>query len=143
MAVCNDHLVSIKKASLDDPGVFTLCQENIPVFQIVFIILTYFSTSCNVFCIVLNKLEINLIHWKLLQIFFLKRLACIFIRKFEISPFFDWLKYFWIKWNNSSVLRQKGEFQNGYFKKTKHAKFFEKRTFLTPWYAQVCERTRG
>ena len=32
----------------------------------------------------------------------------------------------------SSVIRQKGESQNRCFKKTKHAKFSEKRTFLTP-----------
>ena len=31
-----------------------------------------------------------------------------------------------------SVIRQKGESQNGGNKKTKHAKFSEKRTFLTP-----------
>ena len=31
----------------------------------------------------------------------------------------------------SSVIRQNGESQNGYFKKTKHAKFSEKPTFLT------------
>ena len=31
-----------------------------------------------------------------------------------------------------SVIRQKGECQNGCFKETKHVKFFEKRTFLTP-----------
>ena len=36
-----------------------------------------------------------------------------------------------------SVIRKKGESQNGCFKKTKHAKFSEKRTFLTPWYAHV------
>ena len=34
--------------------------------------------------------------------------------------------------SNSSVIRQKGESQNGCFKKTKHAKFSTKRTFLTP-----------
>ena len=34
--------------------------------------------------------------------------------------------------NQSSVIRQKGESQNGCFKKTKHAKFSEKQTFLTP-----------
>ena len=33
---------------------------------------------------------------------------------------------------NSSVIRQKGESQNGCFKNTKHAKFSEKQTFLTP-----------
>ena len=33
---------------------------------------------------------------------------------------------------NSSVIRQKSESQNGCFKKTKQAKFSEKRTFLTP-----------
>ena len=36
-----------------------------------------------------------------------------------------------------SVIRQKGEFQNGCFKKTKHAKFSEKLTYFTPWYAHV------
>ena len=39
--------------------------------------------------------------------------------------------------NMSSVIRQKGEPQTGCFKKTKHAKFSEKWTFLTPWYAHV------
>ena len=39
--------------------------------------------------------------------------------------------------DRSSVVRQKGESQNGCFKKTKHVKFSEKRTFLTPWYAHV------
>ena len=33
---------------------------------------------------------------------------------------------------NSSVIRQKGESQNGCFNKTKHAKFSGKRTFFTP-----------
>ena len=37
----------------------------------------------------------------------------------------------------SSVTRQKGESQNGCFKKTKHAKFSEKQTFLTSWYAHA------
>ena len=37
----------------------------------------------------------------------------------------------------TSVIRQKGKSQNGCFKKTKHAKFSEKQTFLTPWYAHV------
>ena len=32
----------------------------------------------------------------------------------------------------SLVIRQKGESQNGCYKKTKHAKFSEKQTFLTP-----------
>ena len=35
------------------------------------------------------------------------------------------------------VMWQKGESQNGCFKKTKQIKFSEKRTFLTPWYAHV------
>ena len=38
----------------------------------------------------------------------------------------------------SSVTRQKGESQNGCFKKTKHAKFSKKRTFFTPSYAHLC-----
>ena len=37
------------------------------------------------------------------------------------------------------VIRQTGECQNGGNKKTKHAKFFEKRTFLTPnTHTYVC-----
>ena len=48
-------------------------------------------------------------------------------------------KLHWIKkrmsFCQSSVIRQKSESQNGCFKKTKHAKFSKKRTFLTPWYA--------
>ena len=38
---------------------------------------------------------------------------------------------------NSSVIRQKGESQNGCFKKRKHAKFSKKRTSFTPWYTHV------
>ena len=37
----------------------------------------------------------------------------------------------------SSVIRQKGESQNGYFKKLKHAKFSEKQTFYTCEYQQL------
>ena len=44
---------------------------------------------------------------------------------------------------SSSVIRQKGGSQNGYFKKTKHAKFSEKRTFLNPWHVHVRVRIRG
>ena len=33
---------------------------------------------------------------------------------------------------NSSVIRQKGESQNGCYKKTKYARFSEKRAFPTP-----------
>ena len=39
--------------------------------------------------------------------------------------------------NHLSVISQKGESQNGCFKKTKHATISEKRMFLTPWYAYV------
>ena len=42
-----------------------------------------------------------------------------------------------------SDIRQKGKFQNGCFKKTKHTKFSEKRLFLTPRYAHVYVRIRG
>ena len=34
--------------------------------------------------------------------------------------------------DKSSAIRQKSEYQNGYYKKTKHTKFLGKRTFLTP-----------
>ena len=36
-----------------------------------------------------------------------------------------------------SLIRQKGESQNGCFRKAKHAKFSEKQIFLTPWHAHV------
>ena len=36
-----------------------------------------------------------------------------------------------------SVIRQKGESQNGCFKKAKHTKISEKQTFLTSWYAHA------
>ena len=35
---------------------------------------------------------------------------------------------------NLSTIKQKCESQNGCYKKTKHAKFSEERTFLTPIY---------
>ena len=41
-----------------------------------------------------------------------------------------------------SVIRQKGKSQNGCFKKTKHAKFYEKRTFLSPSHAHVSTATK-
>ena len=37
----------------------------------------------------------------------------------------------------SSAMRQKGKSQNRRYKKTKHAKFSEKWTFLNPWYAHA------
>ena len=40
---------------------------------------------------------------------------------------------------NSSVIRQKGESRNGCSKKTNHAKFCEKRTFLTAWNVRFSE----
>ena len=43
----------------------------------------------------------------------------------------------------SSVIRQKGKSKNGCFKKTKHAEFPPKWTFLTPWYAHVLLCIRG
>ena len=47
---------------------------------------------------------------------------------------------------DSSVIRQNGESQNGCFNKTKHAKFSEKRTFLTPMIrtrACLCQVVRN
>ena len=58
---------------------------------------------------------------------------------FEYTSDFGFGFAYW----NSSVIRQKGESQNGYNKKTKHAKFSEKRTFLTPSYIHVRVRIRG
>ena len=62
------------------------------------------------------------------------RKKCYFSRKFGVRTN-EWsLRY---PKPISSVIRQKGESQNGYFKKTKHIKFSEKPTLLTPWYAHV------
>ena len=47
------------------------------------------------------------------------------------SDLFGWKKTFL----SLLVIRQKGESQTGCFKKIKHVKFSDKRTFLTPWYA--------
>ena len=39
-----------------------------------------------------------------------------------------------------SVIRQNGESQNGCFKKTKHAKFSGKQTFLSPWVMMIIQK---
>ena len=63
-------------------------------------------------------------------------------KRYDYGDKFHWQQsssdYCWQKFkiNNLSVINQKGESQNGGNEKTKHAKFSEKRTFLTPWYAQ-------
>ena len=55
----------------------------------------------------------------------------IFWKLITISTLMQKLKYI------TSVIRQKGESQNGCLKKTKQAKFSKKRTLFTPWYAHV------
>ena len=40
-------------------------------------------------------------------------------------------------WHKSSVIWEKGESQNGCYKKRKHTIFSEKQTLVTPWYAHV------
>ena len=46
--------------------------------------------------------------------------------------------------DNSSVIRQKGESQNGCFKKAKHAKISEKQTFLTlDTHTHVVQKTNA
>ena len=78
-------------------------------------------------CIVFNCLSCcsDLVHYRFTQqntLYFPKYA----FTKPEISP------SVLFKSGNSSVIRQKGESQNGCFKKIKHAKFSKKRTFLTP-----------
>ena len=46
-------------------------------------------------------------------------------------------------YKKSSVIRPKGQSQNGCDKKTKHTKFSEKQPFLTPWNAHVHVRIWG
>ena len=57
--------------------------------------------------------------------FFIKNLLNNFFRKLPICSHFV------------------GNKAKGCFKKTNHAKFSEKQTFLTPWYAHVCGHIRG
>ena len=84
----------------------------------------------------MQKFQDFLENWKTL-IFFKD-----FSRTKKIPLLFQDFQNLWQPWLNlpkkakSSVIRQKGESQNGGNKKTKYAKFAEKRTFLTPWY--VC-----
>ena len=56
--------------------------------------------------------------------------------KFSFLEDFMWRKNILV-YCTSSVIRQKDESKNGCFKKTKHATFSEKRTFLTLWYAHA------
>ena len=77
-------------------------------------------------------------------------LAGVFAYQFtQIIPYFGFyiscncrqLKWWEIESDISSVITQKGESQNGCFKKTKHVKLSKKRTFFKPWYAHVNIRT--
>ena len=56
----------------------------------------------------------------------------IWIAKLDVK---DSIVYLVALLSNSSVIRQKDKSQNKCYKKTNHAKFSEKQTFLTPWYA--------
>ena len=71
--------------------------------------------------------ESFVITYNVLEIFYLTLYFEGFIYFFHIIAF----SRFW-HFLKSLVIRQKGESQNGCFKKTKHAKFFEKRIFFTP-----------
>ena len=69
----------------------------------------------------------------------------VFVHRANIFQTIIWCNYSWIRTNTVAytiinVLQfvgnmQKGESQDGGNTKIKHAKFSEKRTFLTPWYA--------
>ena len=43
----------------------------------------------------------------------------------------------WLSCQYFAVNKAKGRISKRVFQESKHDKFFEKRTFLTPWYAQV------
>ena len=71
-----------------------------------------------------------------------KRSAVLFL-----SPNFTCIYKMWVIFDNKQIprlsflhslllIRQKTKLQNGCFKKTKHDKFPEKQTFITPWYTQ-------
>ena len=79
--------------------------------------------------------------WKLALVFQIvqkvseKNCPCLYLFTDQVW----WINELWFKRYiqkfkscNMSVIRRKGESQNGRFKKTKHAKYSEKRTFLTP-----------
>ena len=67
---------------------------------------------------------------------------------------YKWTREIWVKFsssrnfsqehrNNYSGIRQKGESQKGCYKKTMHAKCFEKQIFITSWYVIVRVSIRG
>ena len=65
------------------------------------------------------------------------------MEKLVLYPFLK-SQYWDFLWINALVIRQKGESENGCYKKTKHVKFSEKRKFFTQWYAHVyvCIRSK-
>ena len=93
--------------------------------------------------------------WEILEIFWKRGHGNVFSKKFAIVnrpelrrvlTTFNLKDNFLNKYSGghtSSVIRQKGEPQNGCLKERKHAKFSEKRIFLTPWYAHVHVSIRG
>ena len=62
----------------------------------------------------------------------LRFLIFLFNGRFHVgTKLMDWI--YWHFWDiDSSAIRQKGESQNGCYKKTKQAKFSEKQTFFNP-----------
>ena len=71
------------------------------------------------------------LHWRKVDLCHDQK-SCWFKHYYIIDKKFSY--WLWCQTAKSSVIRQRYESQNECFKKIKHAKFSEKRTFLTPWY---------
>ena len=104
------------------------------------------TASRNLYCVWGNcdvyKSHLPKVFRTLISYLQLRKLAV--LRKNSIVSVLPLIKLLWsTHYVTSSIIRQKGESQNGCLKKTEHAKFSEKRTFLTPWYAHVRVRIRG
>ena len=72
------------------------------------------------------------------SICFIEYLCWLLLKKQKDTSKCIFLTTWWNSESNSLVIKQKGESQNGCFKKTKPAKFSEKRTFLTPCKKVCC-----
>ena len=113
---------------------FSIVNNPYPYHSFMFITETIFQSS--------RLCPFELLPWNpLLKTVFPRNLWICHCSLYSYDAFIFWLTYCVIRFTSklnkqiSSVMRQIGKSQNGCFKKTKHAKFSKKQTFLTPWIA--------
>ena len=89
------------------------------------------------------RMDLNFAYFSWSKLHFTQFLFHDLSTDYSFLPKLKNLKKYFCKWRGSffwNTMWQKGESQNGGNKNTNHAKFSEKRTFFTPWYAP-CIRT--